>query len=102
MDLHGNNDINNGNFANTEESHGEPTLASAEWPKPEEAVLKYALFVRLEAKPGKQDDVARFLQSGLDLAMQEADTPVWLALKIGPTTFAVLMRLPMKRPARPI
>jgi quinol monooxygenase YgiN len=52
-------------------------------------VLKYALFVRLEAKPGKQDDVARLLQSALDSAMREADTPVWLALKIGPTTFAV-------------
>jgi quinol monooxygenase YgiN len=52
-------------------------------------MLKYALFARLEAKPGKEDEVARLLQTGLELSMREAATPVWFALKLGPSTFGV-------------
>src|ERR1700724_3784792 len=48
-----------------------------------------ALFVRLEAKPGKEDAVAAFLKQGLQLANQEATTPLWFALRLGPTTFAI-------------
>jgi quinol monooxygenase YgiN len=48
-----------------------------------------ALFVRLEAKPGKENDVAKFLETGLSLANQEKTTPLWFALKLGPTTFGV-------------
>ena len=52
-------------------------------------MLTRSLFVRLEAKPGKADDVAAFLQQGLQLANQEATTPLWFALRFGPTTFGV-------------
>jgi len=52
-------------------------------------MIKHALFVRLEAKPGKADEVARFLQAGLGLAQQEGTTPVWCALQLGPSTFGV-------------
>ena len=52
-------------------------------------MLKYALWVRLEAKPGKESAVAEFLNTGLQLAMNEARTPVWFALKLGPSTFGV-------------
>jgi quinol monooxygenase YgiN len=48
-----------------------------------------SLFVRLEAKPGKEKEVAAFLMQGLELARQEATTPVWFALRLGPTTFGV-------------
>jgi quinol monooxygenase YgiN len=48
-----------------------------------------ALFVRLEAKPGKEEEVASFLKQGLQLANQEATTPVWFALRLGPATFAI-------------
>jgi len=48
-----------------------------------------SLFVRLEAKPGKEADVAAFLEKGLELARQEATTPVWFALRMGPSTFGV-------------
>jgi quinol monooxygenase YgiN len=51
--------------------------------------LKVALFVRLEAKPGKEDEVAKFLESGLAMANQEATTPLWFALRLGPTTFGI-------------
>lgn len=52
-------------------------------------MLTVGLFVRLEAKPGKEQDVANFLQQGLQLANQEALTPLWFALRLGPSTFAV-------------
>jgi quinol monooxygenase YgiN len=52
-------------------------------------MLKHALWVRLEAKPGKENAVAEFLASGLQLAMQETRTPVWFALKLGPGTFGI-------------
>jgi quinol monooxygenase YgiN len=51
--------------------------------------IKLALFARLEAKPGKEADVAQFLQAGLGLANQEASTPIWFALKLSPSTFGV-------------
>ena len=47
------------------------------------------LFARLEAKPGKEEEVAAFLMQGLELANQEGTTPVWFALRLGPTTFAI-------------
>jgi len=52
-------------------------------------MLKLSLFVRLEAKPGKEKDVEAFLLQGLQLAKQETTTPLWFALKLGPTTFGV-------------
>lgn len=52
-------------------------------------MLNVSLFVRLEAKPGKEQEVAAFLKQGLDLAHQEATTPVWFALRLGPRTFGV-------------
>ena len=55
----------------------------------ESAVIKNALFVRLEAKPGKEKELAHFLQEGLDLARQEGTTPVWFALQLGPSSFGI-------------
>ena len=52
-------------------------------------MLNHSLFVRLEAKPGKENDVAAFLKQGLELANQEAKTPIWFALRLGPSTFAI-------------
>jgi quinol monooxygenase YgiN len=52
-------------------------------------MISLGLFVRLEAKPGKEKEVAAFLKQGLQLANQEATTPLWFALRLGPSTFAV-------------
>ena len=52
-------------------------------------MLTVGLFARLEAKPGKEEDVVAFLKQGLQLANQETTTPLWFALRLGPTTFAV-------------
>jgi len=51
--------------------------------------MKLALFARLEAKAGKENDVVEFLRHGLALANQEATTLMWFALRLGPTTFAI-------------
>jgi quinol monooxygenase YgiN len=52
-------------------------------------MVKVALLVRLQAKPGKEDVVARFLEGALALANQEATTPVWFALRLGQSTFGI-------------
>ena len=52
-------------------------------------MYKVALFVRVEARPGKEDEVAQFLEAGLAMANQEPTTPLWFALRLGPTTFGV-------------
>ena len=52
-------------------------------------MVKVALLVRLEAKPGKESAVESFLRSALPLANQEAATPVWFALRLGPSTFGI-------------
>jgi quinol monooxygenase YgiN len=52
-------------------------------------MVTVSLFVRLEAKPGKESEVAAFLKQGLELANQETRTPIWFALRLGPSTFAI-------------
>jgi quinol monooxygenase YgiN len=52
-------------------------------------MLKLGLFARLEAKPGKENAVAAFLMQGLQLAHQETTTPLWFALRLDPSTFAI-------------
>ena len=52
-------------------------------------MLSLGLFVRLEAKPGKEKEVAAFLMQGLQMANQERTTPLWFALRLGPSTFGV-------------
>ena len=50
---------------------------------------KLALLARLEAKPGKEQEVADFIKSALPLAEQETFTVKWYALQIGPSTFGI-------------
>jgi|GEM_PF-5737652 len=44
-------------------------------------MVKFALLVRPEAKPGKEQQVADFIKSAL--AQQEADAISWYALQMG-------------------
>lgn len=52
-------------------------------------MVRVGLLVRLQAKPGKETEVVRFLEGGLALANQEAATPIWFALRLGPATFGI-------------
>ena len=49
--------------------------------------MKVALWVRLEAKPGKEADVESFLLNGLSIVQDEPSTVTWYAVKLGPSTF---------------
>jgi quinol monooxygenase YgiN len=52
-------------------------------------MAKLALLARLEAKPGKEQEVADFLAGALPLAEQESGTVSWYAWQIGPSTFGI-------------
>ncbi len=57
-------------------------------------MVRVGLWVKLEAKPGKESAVAEFLTGGLALAQQEPDTTVWFALRLGPSTFGIFDAFP--------
>src|SRR5258708_7671154 len=57
-------------------------------------MIKVALFVRLEAKPGKEKDVENFLLSGLPLVMEEPATRAWFGIRMGPSTFGIFDAFP--------
>jgi len=57
-------------------------------------MVKVALFVRLEARPGKEADVESFLRGGLALVQEEPATTVWFAIRFGPTTFGIFDAFP--------
>ena len=50
---------------------------------------KIGLLARLEAKPGKEAEVAAFIESALALAQAEPLTVRWYALQLGPSIFGV-------------
>ena len=50
---------------------------------------KVALYVPLEAKPGKEKEVAEFLKSALPLVDAEPGTVSWFAIQEGPSSFAI-------------
>ncbi|HWR89505.1 MAG TPA: antibiotic biosynthesis monooxygenase [Dissulfurispiraceae bacterium] len=57
-------------------------------------MVKVALFVRLEAKPGKEKDVEDFLLGGLPVVQQEPATTAWFAIRLGPSTFGIFDAFP--------
>jgi len=57
-------------------------------------MVKVALFVRLEAKPGKENEVESFLKSGLPLVLEEPATTAWFGIRLGPTTFGIFDAFP--------
>ena len=46
-------------------------------------MVNVALLVRLEAKPGKEDEVANFLREGLPLVQEEPATTAWFEIRMG-------------------
>ena len=57
-------------------------------------MVSVALYVRLEAKPGKEKDVEAFLKGGLAVVQAEPATTAWFALRLGPSTFAIFDAFP--------
>jgi len=48
-----------------------------------------ALLARLDAKPGKEQELEDFIKGALPLAQDEPGTVKWYALKLGPGTFGI-------------
>lgn len=57
-------------------------------------MVTVGLLVRLEAKPGKEADVERFLEGGLALVNDEPETIAWFAIKMGPSTYGIFDAFP--------
>ena len=57
-------------------------------------MVKVALWVRLEAKPGKEADVESFLLNGLSIVQDEPATITWYAIKLGSSTFGIFDTFP--------
>lgn len=57
-------------------------------------MVKVALYVRLEAKPGKEAEVEKFLKDGLALVQQEPATSAWFGIRMGPSTFGIFDAFP--------
>lgn len=53
-----------------------------------------ALFVRLEAKPGKEKAVEAFLKDALPAVEAERQTEAWFAIRMGPSSFAIFDAFP--------
>lgn len=52
-------------------------------------MIKVGLLVRLEAKPGKEAQVEKFLRAGLPMVQEEPGTVAWFGIRLGPTTFGI-------------
>ncbi len=59
--------------------------------------VQLALFVRLEAKHGKEAQVERFLRDGLALVQEEPQTTAWFGIRLGPSTFGIFDAFPNER-----
>lgn len=51
--------------------------------------VRVGLWVKLEAKPGKEADVEAFLKSGRALVDEEPETVTWFGVRLSSTTFAI-------------
>jgi quinol monooxygenase YgiN len=51
--------------------------------------VKLGVLAFLEAKPGRGNDLAAFLQAGRDLAAAEDGTVTWYAFKVSDTTYGI-------------
>jgi quinol monooxygenase YgiN len=56
--------------------------------------IRVGLYVRLEAKPGREAAVAEFLQGALPVVEREPATLTWYALRLGPTSFGIYDTFP--------
>lgn len=52
------------------------------------------LMVRLEAKAGKEEELASFLVDSLPLVQEEPETIAWFAVRAGASSFAIVDAFP--------
>lgn len=57
-------------------------------------MVKTALFVRLDSKPGKEAEVEALLRGGLAVVLDEPATIAWFAIRLGPSVFGIFDAFP--------
>ena len=57
-------------------------------------MITVGLVVKLKAKPGAEEELKSFLASALPLAVDEAGTPIWMALRTDESTFWIVDAFP--------
>jgi quinol monooxygenase YgiN len=57
-------------------------------------MITVGLLLRVEAKPDKVDEVQAMLSAAVEKVEREEATTIWLALRLGPTSFAVVDAFP--------
>ena len=57
-------------------------------------MVTVALWVRLDAKPGKEGEVESFLRGGLPIVEAEPATTAWFAIRLSSSTFAIFDAFP--------
>jgi hypothetical protein len=57
-------------------------------------MVSVALFVLIEAKPGKEAAIEKFLKDGLQIVEGEPATIVWFALRLASSTFGIFDAFP--------
>jgi quinol monooxygenase YgiN len=55
----------------------------------ESEMTQHALYVQLEAKPGKEQEVASFLSGARSMINDEPETTAWFAIRMGPRMFGI-------------
>jgi protease I len=55
----------------------------------EEEDAGVALFVRLEAKPGREQEVENLLRGGLPMVEEEPETTSWYGMRLGDSTYGI-------------
>ena len=50
---------------------------------------RFGVLALLEAKPGKEQEVADLLKSAVQFVLQEASTSAWFAFQTGPASFGI-------------
>ena len=59
-----------------------------------QAITNVGLFVRLEAKTGREEEVENLLKKALQMVDEEPETTVWFSFRLGPTTFGIFDTFP--------
>lgn len=57
-------------------------------------MVRVGLLVRLHAKPGKEEELAHFLEGALPLAQDEPATVAWFVLRLAPSVFGIFDAFP--------
>jgi quinol monooxygenase YgiN len=60
-------------------------------------MVKVGLYVRVEAKPGKESEVESFIRSGLAIVQEEPATIAWFGIRLGTSTFGIFDAFPDDR-----